>query len=97
MYSTCIGLILRGYHDYESGRLRFAGEGGNMIHLSEDDIFKIANNKSEKTEEEIVTADMSEEMEEKQRRRSDKMKRLFDGLKGKFMSFFEEVEDEEIE
>ena len=40
---------------------------------------------------------MDEEIEERQRKRSDKMKRLFDGLKGKFMSFFEEVEDEEME
>src|SRR5690606_33469661 len=35
MYSTCIGLILRGYHDYESGKMRFAGEGGNYVNLLE--------------------------------------------------------------
>src|SRR4051812_5284335 len=33
MYSTCIGLILRGYHDFENGRMRFAGEGGNYMHI----------------------------------------------------------------
>src|SRR5690606_30968123 len=33
MYSTCIGLILRGYTDYESGRLKFVGEGGNLINI----------------------------------------------------------------
>ena len=35
MYSTCIGLILRGYHDFETGKMRFIGEGGNYIAVPE--------------------------------------------------------------
>jgi cell division protein FtsA len=38
MYSTCIGLILRGYHDFENGRLRFVGEGGNIVHISAEEM-----------------------------------------------------------
>lgn len=87
MYSTCIGLILRGYHDYENGKLRFVGEGGNFLSLKED-----ADVSSEVEQEEIV-----DEMEEQPTtKRSENLKKLFDGLKGKFMSLFEDVEDEEI-
>jgi cell division protein FtsA len=96
MYSTCIGLILRGYHDFESGRMRFMGEGGNLIHL-EDAIPSINIDGKETAVVPEEMHELEEELEEKQRRRTDKMRRLFDGFKGKFMSFFEEVEDEEIE
>ncbi|RYZ47137.1 MAG: cell division protein FtsA [Sphingobacteriales bacterium] len=95
MYSTCIGLILRGYHDFETGRLRFIGEGGNFIHVDEE-IPAMAAAPALAEMPLASDAEMDEEIEEKQRRRTDKMKRLFDGLKGKFMSFFEEVEDQEM-
>lgn len=98
MYSTCIGLILRGYHDFETGRLRFVGEGGNYIHVQEEIPAAVVMSVAEA---DILSAaddqEMEEELMERQRKRTDKMKRLFDGLKGKFMSFFEEVEDQEIE
>ena len=81
MYSTCIGLILRGYHDFENGKMVFAGEGGNYISA------KVENDTEEHEEEGT---------EENNNKRSEKMRKLFDGLKGKFMSLFEEVEDEEI-
>lgn len=88
-YSTCIGLILRGYHDFESGKLRFAGEGGNYIALTDtDDV--VANDTSLQPDE------MTDTTSEKQDKRTEKMKKLFDGLKGKFMKLFEDVEDEEI-
>lgn len=88
-YSTCIGLILRGYHDFESGKLRFAGEGGNYIALTDtDDV--VANDTSLQPDE------MTDTSSEKQDKRTEKMKKLFDGLKGKFMKLFEDVEDEEI-
>lgn len=90
MYSTCIGLILRGYHDHENGRMRFAGEGGNFIAVhQEQDVHDIADEPEMTLEEEI--------RDDKQAKRTEKMKKLFDGLKGKFMSLFEEVEDEEIQ
>ncbi len=86
MYSTCIGLILRGYHDFENGKLRFVGEGGNYVALSEEG--------QEDHEDEMVD-DIADE--QKNTKRSENLKKLFDGLKGKFMSLFEEVEDDEIE
>ncbi len=86
MYSTCIGLILRGYHDYENGKMRFAGEGGNYVNALE------ADKEFAEEQEEVLEEDI-----EKDAKRTEKMKKLFDGLKGKFMSLFEEVEDEEIE
>lgn len=87
MYSTCIGLILRGYHDFENGRMRFVGDGGNYI---------TANTTDEQTAEEET--EMTEENAKgKNTKRSENLKKLFDGLKGKFMSLFEEVEDQEIE
>ncbi|OSZ79373.1 cell division protein FtsA [Chitinophagaceae bacterium IBVUCB1] len=96
MYSTCIGLILRGYHDYENGRLRFVGEGGNIMHISAEEAKVIADNLKtvEDTvgEEEEVTAKSN-----KQVRRSENFKKLFDGFKGKFMKLFEEVDDQEME
>jgi len=93
MYATCIGLILRGYHDFESGRLRFVGEG-NSMHIDGENIFmKIASAETK----EPTTNETQEELNEKQKKRSDKMKQLFDGLKGKFVSFFEDAEDQEIE
>ncbi len=104
MYATCIGLILRGYHDYEMGRLRFVGEGGNIIHLGGDEPITVsaatagvavtleAPAVSEAaTEEDIIT-----EARARSNRRKATMGKLFDGLKNKFMSLFEEVEDNEI-
>lgn len=91
-YSTCIGLILRGYHDYESGRMRFVGDGGNTMAIDEETLRSLdfAN-----TQEGGAT-DIEVEEPQRQSRRNENFKRLFDGLKGKFMKIFEEVDDEEI-
>lgn len=92
MYSTCIGLILRGYHDFENGKLRFVGEGGNYIHVSPEmvkDLTVSAEQHEEEEEEDTVIMKSS--------KKNENFKKLFDGLKGKFMSLFEEVEDEEME
>lgn len=91
MYATCIGLILRGYHDFESGKQSFAGSGGNMIHVALDET------KEEAVSEESIPEQYQEEFEQKQKKRTDKMKRLFDALKGKFITLFEDVEDEKID
>ncbi len=99
MYSTCIGLILRGYHDFESGRMRFAGEGGNYMHIPIEDIAPVmpetvAEQDVEGEEEE--TQNTNEDAGKKPGNRNENVKRLFDGLKGKFMKMFEDVEDQEI-
>ena len=98
MYSTCIGLILRGYHDFENGRMRFTGEGGNYIHITEDQINETANEANEANEP-VVESELDEqreEMKQKARKRNEKVKNMFDMLKGKFISMFEDVDDQEI-
>lgn len=89
MYATCIGLILRGYHDYENGKIRLVGEGGNYI--SAEQAAAEVDLQEQPQEDEGMTA------EDKNHKKNEKMKKLFDGLKGKFMSLFEEVEDKKID
>jgi cell division protein FtsA len=90
MYSTCIGLILRGYHDFENGRMRYTGEGGNFMHMEIDEPVVIKK-------PEIMSLEEEESLNQKNRKKNEKLKHLFDGLKGKFMNLFEEVDDQEIE
>jgi cell division protein FtsA len=95
MYSTCIGLILRGYHDFENGRLRFVGEGGNIVHISAEEMKAVKdmidNPEVPSTEEE------TEDRKKRNIKRTENFKKLFDGFKGKFMKFFEEVDDQEMQ
>jgi len=93
MYSTCIGLILRGYHDFESGRLRFAGDSGNYIHVHESEVPAAEDNK---LAPEPTPQDASEEMNQKIKAKNEKVKSMFDMLKGKFIKMFEDVDDQEI-
>jgi cell division protein FtsA len=88
MYATCIGLILRGYNDYETGRLGLIGEGGNMIAISVDKEELLRGN----TEPEEILTD-SEELTQ---RRGRLITKIFSGLKGKFMSVFEAEEEDQI-
>ncbi len=101
MYSTCIGLILRGYHDFENGKMRFAGEGGNYMHIPMDELKIEAEAITEIPEPQMTEEDVMEERleanKQKARKRNENVKRLFDGLRGKFMKMFEDVEDHEIE
>ena len=101
MYSTCIGLILRGYHDFETGRMRFAGEGGNYIHVPETRGNNPAPEAPEADAPQAPAAQKempprSEEANQKARVRNEKVKNMFDMLKGKFIRMFEE-DDQEIE
>lgn len=106
MYSTCIGLILRGYHDYENGRMRFTGQGGNYMHVPGADVEKI-DLEPIVSEGEIpqivdITDEHQEELQkedvkEKNRKRNEKVKGMFDMLKGKFISMFEDVDDQVID
>lgn len=103
MYSTCIGLILRGYHDFENGRMRFAGEGGNYIRMAaEETIAAIAPTPAPApvaVEDTFVAEpefNRSEEMRQRTQQRNEKVKKLFTLFKGKFMEMFEDVEDTEM-
>lgn len=85
MYSTCIGLILRGYYDFENGN--YKASGNNLLHINlEDD------------KEEEMTMDFQDEagmaeQEELGRKRRRQFGKIFDGLKDKLMSMFEDEED----
>jgi cell division protein FtsA len=93
-YSTCIGLILRGYHDFESGKMQFIGEGGNMMHIRPEDEKPLA----EAAEQAIPqTEEESESFRQKNLKRTENFRKLFDRLKGKFIELFEDVEDKPIE
>lgn len=79
--------------------MRFMGEGGNYLHLSEEEMKPVMAEAAAigaPTEEELME-EQTEASQQKQAKRNENLKRLFDGLKGKFMSFFEEVEDQEME
>lgn len=89
-YSTCIGLILRGYHDYENGRVQF--EGGNAM-FGDDAAMKA----DEQPEVEMTEEEADGNARERNVKRSENFKKLFDRLKGKFIELFEDVEDKEIQ
>ncbi len=97
MYSTCIGLILRGYHDFESGRMRFTGDGGNYMHIPAEETAPIPNDISPPKDIRKEGPENNDDSDRKKvNKRNENVKRLFDGLKGKFMKMFEDVEDQEI-
>ena len=91
-YSTCIGLILRGYHDYESGKVQLVGESGNTIVVNMDE-----PEMSETVDEQELAEDDNEVNKQRTEKRTENFKKLFDRLKGKFIELFEDVDDKEIE
>lgn len=95
MYATCIGLILRGYDDYENGRLRFTGESGNYLHVSENEL-RYADAKPVVNEEQPEATVEEEVPVAKMQQRNVKVKKMLDLLKGKFISIFEDVDEDEL-
>lgn len=90
MYSTCIGLILRGYHDFENGN--YKNSANNLLHISLEE------------KEESIVPEMSaeenafmQEEEERGKKRGRQIGKIFDGLKDKLMSMFEDEEDHKFE
>jgi cell division protein FtsA len=102
MYATCIGLILRGYHDFEMGNMRFARNLGNVltagaeIAAPEAALSPEAGAASAETQAALADEEMMEEAAARGKRRKATMSKLFDGLKNRIMSLFEEVEDDEM-
>ena len=96
MYSTCIGLILRGYYDYESGRTEFYGNGGNYLRLSVDQPMVQEIETFEEPAQEESDEVAANNKWEKFKKRQDTMKELFDRLRGKFMDLFEDIDDKEL-
>jgi cell division protein FtsA len=107
MYATCIGLILRGYSDFENGKMNFNSsnkEIGIMQETPSKDIFvKVEMPREARaaiTEEESSfmeeTAEQRLEKMERNNKRSETIKKVFNQIKNGFMSFFEEPDDQKI-
>jgi len=96
-YATCVGLILRGYHDWESGKRNFVGDGGNLIKLDEEALKKTAQPASTQTQASEETTTLEQQQEQQTFKRKRMFGKLFDGLKDKFIGLFEETEDREME
>lgn len=105
MYSTCIGLILRGYNDLESGK--FSGEAASYFKSdSNGDILIPASRQAEKyTASDIFEQDFKEELvsgdkknginKESGKKRSEFLNSVFNNLKDKFLKIFEDDGDHE--
>lgn len=107
MYATCIGLILRGYHDWENGKHEFTGSGNGMF--SEKVEAQIPEIKNPEPQGTVFTSDVPEndpvkEMKEEEARQKatrsgqvNKVTGMLGMLKGKFMEMFGELEDQNID
>lgn len=109
MYSTCIGLILRGYYDFEHGKLEFAGHNGNLVKeeapvvanpvvapVAEDTTEDGQDEEQEEEEEEGADKQPKSVNEEKMKKRKNAIFEFIGIFKGKFMDFFEDTEDREL-
>ncbi len=99
MYATCIGLILRGYHDWEEGRTEFSVVEGNRLRNPQEQQQEAAEEEEmEEMVEEVpvaVAADSSaDDRMERIKRKQDNMKQLFNRLKGKFMDLFDDLDED---
>jgi cell division protein FtsA len=94
MYSTCIGLILRGYHDWESGRLRFVSDVAASAPVEVEAAVATATAAPVETVVDTMPEGPADPIDVKPR--SDKFKKLFDGMKDKFLRIFEEEPDQEL-
>ena len=100
MYATCIGLILRGFNDIESGKLDFTGKnnGNRYIPLSAKEPEIIIEPMEM---DDSITSNLPVEEEitkvEKINKRNELVKTLLGKFKGKIMEIFGDEKDEKIE
>ncbi|WP_118950691.1 cell division protein FtsA [Taibaiella helva] len=106
MYATCIGLILRGYSDFETGKLNFNSSNKEISVMKEapsKDIFikmelpKEGRHVEEPAAVAYETPEQRAEKQERNNKRSETIKKVFNQIKNGFMSFFEEPEDQKME
>jgi cell division protein FtsA len=107
MYATCIGLILRGYSDFETGRFNF-NSSNKEISIQKDNVTNDVIVKVEIPKEKIATTsykdevfeeeetEQTKEKMERNNKRSDTIKKVIYQIKSGFMSLFEEPGDQQI-
>ena len=112
MYATCIGLILRGYSDFETGRLNF-NSSNKEVSIQNDttpseivmrveipnEMPPAARIQKPAVEASFDDEDDSEQTKEKidrNNKRSDTIKKVIYQIKSGFMSLFEEPGDQQI-
>ena len=94
MYATCIGLILRGYDDFESGRLQFTGEGNMYISSAgkapEATVVPEPQYKEEVDQMPTDEEEVKKGKEQKAHKNNERVKNMINMFKGKFMEMFGE-------
>jgi cell division protein FtsA len=112
MYATCIGLILRGYSDFETGRLNF-NSSNKEVSIQNDTTpseivmrVEIPNEmpaaaRTQKPIEASIEEDEDDAVQTREKidrnnKRSDTIKKVIYQIKSGFMSLFEEPGDQQI-
>lgn len=96
MYATCVGLILKGYNDYENDR-RALEENYvkiNTSYLAKEQAAKAASLQDESWEDEEPTVEQIQERKVKERNAS--LKTFLDRMKTKIIDMFTEEEDAKL-
>jgi cell division protein FtsA len=90
-YATCIGLILRGYHDFENDTLRFVGEHANSER-------SVGGEKIPAPEEVINLQGTEEDAENNHegKHRPKVLTNMVNVFKKNFMEFFGEMEEQDL-
>ncbi len=103
MYATCIGLILRGYSDFETGKISFHSNNKEINVTPESiptEVYIKATLPREEdpdlTPEETELEQQRSEKLERNKNRSETIKKVFNQIKNGFMSFFEEPGDQKM-
>jgi cell division protein FtsA len=86
-YSTCIGLILKGYDDYEHDRKEFEKDFKNV---------EVPEGLKNKTEEEVVTAENAEGVAENEMNRRKNLTGFWGKFKDRIIDLFKEEEDKAL-
>jgi cell division protein FtsA len=98
-YATCIGLILRGYHEYETGSMRFVGDhGGNGIIAAQPAIAQVveAPPPVAAAEEFAVEPEIENDAQADVAKGPNKFNNLMDKLRTGIFKFFEEIDDQDL-
>ncbi len=106
MYATCIGLILRGYDDFENNRARFTSD--NKVFVEDGSAFVRVGPEMfmpdsalalqpQDSGETVVDTLPQTEVEDQQNKRGKTIHKIFEAIKTNVLKLFEEVEDERMD